>query len=174
MNHESSDQELLESLKKGCQDSFKILYSRHFQKLFSYAMALVKEQQIAEDVLQELFIGLWEKREVLMIENLGAYLKMALRNKIINIYKRNRYVDLDDAVIASFSSPDGVEDRLVENDLEKEFNIILDKLPQRCRNVFYLSRIKMYKNTEIAEELNISIRTVETHISNALQHFKIT
>lgn len=172
MYYESSDQELLENLKKECRDSFQILYSRYFRKLFAYAMALVKDQQIAEDLLQELFVGLWEKREVLVIENLGAYLKTALKNKIINIYKRNKYVDLDEDIIASFSSPDSIEDKLQENDLEKEFHSTLNRLPQRCRNVFYLSRIKMYQNKEIAEELNISVRTVETHISNALQHFK--
>ena len=142
--------------------------------MFAYAIALLNDEQLAEDVLQELFIGLWEKRTGLKIENPSAYLKKALRNKIINIYRRNKYVDLDEDTIASFPSSDSVEDSLEESDLEKEFQSILNQLPQRCRNVFYLSRIKMYKNKEIAEELNISIRTVETHISNALQHFKTT
>lgn len=171
MNNELSDQKLLEGLQKGCQDSFKVIYGRNFQKLFTYAMALTGDQQITEDLLQELFIGLWEKREVLYIENLGAYLKMALRNKIINNYKRNKYVDLDEDIIASFPSSPSI-DALEESDLEREFQSIFNKLPHRCRNVFYLSRIKMYKNREIAEELNISIRTVETHISHALRHFK--
>ncbi len=172
MNNESSDQELLEGLKKGCQDSFKTIYGRNFQKLYAYAMGLTRDPQMTEDLLQELFIGLWQKRESLTIENLGAYLKMALRNKIINSYKRNKYVDLDEELIATFPSADNIEDRFLGDDLEREFESILNKLPQRCRNVFYLSRIKMYRNKEIAEELNISIRTVETHISHALRHFK--
>lgn len=166
-----TDQELLEELQNGNQQSFKIIYDKYFKTLYRYTIALTNDGLVAEDLIQELFIGLWEHREHQQIQNLNAYLKRAIKNKIINLYKRNKYVDLDDNVICMVS-PDRAEDTVEENYLENEYKLILNKLPKRCRDVFYLSRIKMYKNNEIAEELNISIRTVESHMNTALHFFK--
>ncbi|PKA98793.1 RNA polymerase sigma-70 factor (ECF subfamily) [Flavobacteriaceae bacterium MAR_2009_75] len=172
MSYQLSDEQLLDKMKLGDQESFRLIYNRYFEDLYKYTLGLVKDRQIAEDLIQELFIGLWEKKDKIDISNLKAYFTTALRHKVINVYRNNKYVDLDDQLVASLPSPNSVDDKLKENDLEIEFKSILNKLPNKCRNVFYLSRIKRYKNREIAEELDISIRTVEAHISNALQHFK--
>ncbi|MBU3026339.1 RNA polymerase sigma factor [Zobellia galactanivorans] len=173
MSDHLSDKELLDKVRLGDQESFRQVYDRYFIDLYGYTSALLQDRQLAEDLIQELFIHLWEKKSTIEIVHLKAYLTTALRRKIINVYRNNKYVDLDETIIATLPSPNGIDDKLRENDLEQEFKTTLNKLPKKCRNVFYLSRIKMYKNREIAEELDISIRTVEAHISNALRHFKV-
>ncbi|MBC6999417.1 RNA polymerase sigma-70 factor [Cytophaga sp. FL35] len=173
MNFQLSDSVLLSRVKGGCKESFRILYDRYFDFLYQYSFTLLKDTQQSQDLIQELFVQLWEKKGYLEITNLKSYLTAALRNKVINTYRNNKYVDLDEELISQLVSPIIGDEQLEENDLEMEFNRILNNLPRKCRNVFYLSRIKNYRNKEIAEELDISIRTVETHISNALQYFKV-
>ncbi|CAM3357320.1 RNA polymerase sigma factor [Zobellia roscoffensis] len=173
MNNQISDKELFDKVKSGDQESFRQVYNRYFNDLYRHTFILLKDRQLAEDLIQELFIKLWERKATIEIHNLKGYLTTALRHKVINAYRNNKYVELDETIIATLPSPHTVDKKLRENDLEFEFKKVLQKLPKKCRNVFYLSRIKMYKNREIAEELDISIRTVETHISNALRHFKV-
>ena len=173
MNSQISDRQLIDGIKRGDDVSFQMVYNKYFDRLYRYSQAMITDGQLSEDIIQELFTTLWMKRSHLNIENLEAYLTTALRHKIINVYRNNRYVDLDETIIEALPGVNEIEEKQKENDLESEFKSLLSRLPRKCRNVFYLSRIKNYRNKEIAEELDISIRTVETHISNALQYFKV-
>ncbi|AYN66693.1 RNA polymerase sigma-70 factor [Euzebyella marina] len=173
MNSQISDRQLIDGIKRGDNVSFQMVYNKYFDRLYRYSQAMITDGQLSEDIIQELFTTLWMKRSHLNIVNLEAYLVTALRHKIINVYRNNRYVDLDETIIEALPGVNEIEEKQKETDLESEFKNLLSRLPRKCRNVFYLSRIKNYRNKEIAEELDISIRTVETHISNALQYFKV-
>jgi RNA polymerase sigma-70 factor (ECF subfamily) len=168
-----SDEILFKSLKCGNDTALKLIYDRYWKRLYTYANKILEDTFVCEDIIQEIFISLWDRALTTDIQNLEAYLFRALKYKIANRLRDGKFSSFQERVIKEIPDQDSVESTVEYQDLEKQVIEVLDKLPKKCRNVFYLSRIQDYNNQEIADELNISIRTVETHISNGLKHFRI-
>ncbi|WP_236958766.1 RNA polymerase sigma factor [Joostella atrarenae] len=168
-----SDEVLFKSLKDGNDIALKLIYDRYWKKMYLYAYNILEDSFICEDIIQEIFISFWEKAPKIDIQNIKAYLFQALKYKIANTFRDRKYSAFQEKIIAEIPSENNIKDILDYQDLEKQVKETLEKLPKKCRNVFYLSKIENYNNQEIAKELNISIRTVETHISNGLKHFRV-
>lgn len=150
-------------------DAFTEIYNRYWKKLFTVAANKVFELEEAREIVQNVFISLWDRRNVLQIEgSLSAYLAMSVKYRVINAldarFTRKKYLD---SLVKDKDFDDSTREWLEFMDLESRLSVLIAALPEKCRLVFELSRQKGYSNKEIAAELNISEKTVEAHLSKA-------
>jgi len=170
-----TDQELINSLQKGNEQAMDVLFRRHYSFICRTVYRILKDNNLAEDIAQEVFFGIWKKREQLNIStSVQAYLKRAAINKSLN-FIRDQKVKFDDEekmpVLTSRQS--STQQQLEADDLQKMIDQAIDALPEKCRLVFTLSRFEEMTYQEIATELNISIKTVENQISKALKYLRV-
>lgn len=172
------EKDLLQKIKQGDDNAFRYVFDQHYGLLCSIASEFIKDDFIAETIVGDVILYLWEKRETIEIQSsLRAYLIRAVRNKCLN-YQQLQYVvketrhpeqidllDSNGTLIISDSHPLGL---LLEKELENEIEKSINALSDECRQVFELSRFEQMRYDEIAEELNISVNTVKYHIKNAL------
>ncbi|KAB5491438.1 RNA polymerase sigma factor [Flagellimonas hadalis] len=164
---------LLEALKNRQEKALETIFDRYWKRLYIYAHSLTGDHQIAEDLVQEIFISLWEKSATTSIEQIEAYLFRGVKYRAINHLKLEQRKVSAEEELKLRPIKEGTEEHMDYLESSELFQKTMEKLPNRCRRVFYLSRVQGYNNREIAQEMNISIRTVETHISNALSLFRI-
>ena len=169
---------------KGETTFFTTLFNRYKEPFILFANSYVRDIHIAEDLYMEAMIEFWEKRHKIDKDlNAPAYILTAIKNKALN-HLRHTYIknDVESNIhsqsqrelnlrIASLNDCNPSE--LFADDIKQIVRDAFKQLPKQTRHIFYLSRIKHKKNTEIAEELNISVKTVEFHISKALKVFSI-
>jgi RNA polymerase sigma-70 factor (ECF subfamily) len=163
---------------------FESVYCAYFSKMKHFAKVYVLSEEEAENMVQDVFFELWEKREVLsMPVNLIAYLFTSLKNKCLN-YLRHQLITRETAdhireehrlaMQMSFNSLEVFEqDLLSGQNIETLLTRALDSLPERCREIFILSKFEGKKQKEIATMLNISTNTVETQMSIAYRKLRI-
>ncbi len=168
-----ADKELFELLKtKHAQTAFDELYARYWEKLFSFALKIANDQQIAEDIIQEIFVMLWEKKEQLSVEHISSYLHQSVKFQVAKNIRKIKLTDKQEEIIENIAFERSSEDLLVLNELHSQIDASIGQLPPRCQEIFKLSRFESLSNQEIAQKLKISVRTVETQISIALRHLK--
>jgi len=160
-NNDTADEELVEAIKENDHDAFKILYYRYFQKLIRFALYRLHSIETARDLVQELFFKVWTGRERLNPQkSIKAYLYKSLNNLIINHLKLSStqtslLSDLDESKIKA------------EEKQEYKIDIknAIERLPEKLKTVFILSRVEGYKYSEIAEICNISVKAVEKRMT---------
>lgn len=155
--------------KAGLEELFRKLYSR----LRNYANVIINSRQDAEDVVQEVFVKLWMNRHELdESKSIETFLFVCTRNSCLNWLKHKRtesaYARIMELVYTRQNSASTPHELLIADDIENAFYQALDDLPVECRKIFELSRFQGLKYQEIATQLNISIKTVETQMSRAL------
>jgi RNA polymerase sigma-70 factor (ECF subfamily) len=162
------------------QDSFKALFQQYYGPLCRLAYPLVHHQEVAEDVVQDVFLTLWEKRFRIVIQSsVKAYLYKACVNASLNYLKKQRSGAARRLVRVP---PDELETRLethnqTEEDihyraLDEELMKAIDRLPPRCKTAFLLSRLQEMSYREIAEVMEISVKGVEYQMSIALEKLR--
>lgn len=143
-----------------------------------FANKFIGDIQVSRDLVQDAFFALWEKADKLDIkQSPKAYLYQAVKNSCLN-YNRHIFIKQSaEAEIQSkiselerqvYKSTDSPYFSLIEQELEEKINEVIESMPEKCREVFKLSRFEHLKNREIAERLDISVKAVEKHISKAL------
>ncbi len=153
------------------KQQFENLFRTHFQHLVNFAAQYVIEQTIAEDICQKVFLTLWEKRTTIdPNQSIKSYLFTAVRNKCLNHIRdhkkfRSQVLDLD---CGEYDLEEPVPEE-ADDALAAQVKNALEQLPQKCRQVFELSKFQNLKYKEIAEELDISVKTVEAHMGKALK-----
>ena len=152
---------------------FEMLFKERFASLCNYANKLLLDRSSAEDAVQQVFSKLWEKRSQITIDtSIKSYLYRATYNTCMNEIKRNQKLHV-------LGSEDQVYDmqqadvRTRVNDLEKHVNLGLEQLPEKCRAIFVMSRYERMKYKEIADLLEISIKTVENQMGKALKMMRV-
>ncbi|UGU17463.1 RNA polymerase sigma-70 factor [Sinomicrobium kalidii] len=168
-----SDTELLAQLRSGNRVAFEEIFNRYWNRLFAYAYKIYEDEALCEDMVQEIFIRLWERSGELSVSNLEGYLFRAVKYKLANSIRDLKFTVQHTDVLSGLPAMPAVNGQMEYQELEKEVFVLVDQLPHRCKQVFRLSRVDSLTNTEIAEKLDISVRTVETHISNALKYLKV-
>ncbi len=152
--------------------AFEQLFKTHFKALHAYANVTLRDEEQAEEIVQSVFIKLWEKRELLHIDtSVKAYLYRSVHNECLNHIKHIK-VKAKYEEHATYTSPGHTESaaKLLElKELEGHIHQALSELPQQCRIIFQMSRFEELKYKEIAEQLNISIKTVENQMGKALK-----
>lgn len=154
--------------------AFNELFGRNWKSLLSSAMKVVNDELASEDIVQELFIDLWNRRKDLEVTNLKGYLHTAIRYQTAKLVSRTKFTASHEVALQSIETylhPERITDL---NDLEEQINGCLKGLTPRIREIFVQSRFEHLSNKEIAERNGISIRTVENHISAALSELKLT
>ncbi len=165
------DAKLLDLLRLDDREAFEILYNKYSSKLFHAAYNLFRDSDVCEDLVQELFIDLWTKRHQLNIASLEAYLKVAIRHRVI-YYIRTKKATLDLEVVDELIEKYTADSKLLQNDISQLLETNVAQLPEKCRQIFTLSRKEYLSNKEIASRLNISIKTVENQMTIALRYLR--
>jgi len=151
---------------------FEQLFKKHFRELHAYSFSLLKDWDVAEEIVQSLFLKLWEKNEWSHIQtSIKSYLYKSVYHESLN-YIRRQKVQLKYQTSTAYAMKNDTDDaagKLKMSELEHHLNNALGKLPEKCRAIFQLSRFQELKYQEIANQLDISIKTVETHMGKALR-----
>ena len=167
----ATDQELVALLAQDNREAFTELYQRYWDKIFAVAIHRLGDVQEAEEVVQEIFLSLWARRNNLQLtHSLHTYLSVAVKYKVINHLARQhrRQLRLDELTNAAPPAPNSIAEWLNEKELRIQLEKGIANLPEKCRIVFLLSREENKTYAEIAAALNISQKTVEAHMSKAL------
>lgn len=167
-----TDQQLCVLLHAGDKKAFDILYDRYWKRLFVYAYKIFEDQLICEDIVQEVFVRLWERAPHVKIVELENYLLRATKYQALNAIRDLKRTTPYEEILPHL--PDELAVDLIYEGQET-FQIInrsVEGLPEKCQEIFLLSREKELTNKEIASKLNISVRTVEAHLYKALKIIK--
>jgi len=173
--------ELFDQFKSGDQKALEVLFSIYFPRLNDFAGKLIKDDGISQDIVQEVFVKVWEKRDDIESINFEAFLFRLVRNRCIDYIKHLKVVTnrMQEIQISSKYEElyriDFIGNEpylLIEKELNTKIEKTIQSLPDRCREIFLLSRMNGMKNREIAEKLNINIKNVERHLNRALQSFR--
>ncbi len=166
--------------KTGDEKAFEALFHRTFARLHDFAVKITRDDAIAEDILQDAFVKLWNKKDQIDNSNIEAYLFRLVRNQCLDYIRFVRVISEKNIHLESISRYeelyriDFIRDEpylLICEELKLEIEKTIDALPDRCREVFILSRVEGLKNREIAEKLQINIKNVERHLQRALKTF---
>lgn len=181
MEEQISNRDLLERIKQNEEAAFEKLFRTYFNRLFGFAKKILQDEGLAQDIVQEVYIKFWEKRHEIRPINLEAYLFRLVRNQCISHIRHLKVIDNTKRDFSAIKNSeelyriDFVRDEpyvIIEKELEQEIEKVINTLPDRCREVFTLSRVKGLKNREIAEELGMNVKNVEKHITKALTVFR--
>jgi RNA polymerase sigma-70 factor (ECF subfamily) len=161
----------------GDEQAFELLYRRYFVRLCAFANKFLSCPQSSEEVVQDIFLKLWENRSMLRSEESGkAFLFQAVHNKSLNLLAHEKVVNrYSEMIKAVYSQPEefDVHESLMAKELNISIQSIINELAPECKRIFLMSRAEGKKHQEIAEELHISIKTVETQINRALKKLRI-
>ena len=157
------------------ESAFELLFRSHFREMCLISVRYVRDMEVSREIVQEAFMSLWEKRNTIdPSKPVKAYVATTVRNKSLNYLRDNKKFDgrlpghenLIPEETAELSDP------LVAQEIRQKIKTATDLLPEKCREIFLMNRNQQLKYQEIAEKLGISVKTVETQMSKALQHMR--
>lgn len=163
---------LIEGLTEGNEKIYDYIFSHYYSGLVAFAVNKGITKDVAEDLVQEFFLKLWINRSKNKInDNLKNYLFVAIKNACYDYFRREKQKDktLQSLPLEELKVADKPEEWLTESELKVQLDKALEKLPEKCRKIFIMSRFDGLKPDEIAQLEGISKRTVETHIGKALK-----
>ena len=165
-----SDTEILAIFKEDGSKGIELIFKQYYEVMCRTALRITKERSLAEDIVQEVFYELFRKRETVQITSLGGYLKRSVYNRSLNKIKSNKdLVDSDDLNVELSDNSINSQQTLEFKELEDYLNEVIDRLPEKCRLVFVLNRFEQLSYKEVAQKLDISVKTVENQMSKALR-----
>lgn len=172
-NVDISEQQWLAALREGDEGALQRIFDRHYPKLISDIYRILPDEDTCQDLAQEVFVDLWRKRFELDIHtSLRAYLHRAAVNRALNYLKTSRRFVFDEpehlARTADSSARD-ISSKMEQETLEEALHAAIETLPEKCRVVFSLSRFEQLSHREIAEQLGISMKTIENQITKAMK-----
>jgi RNA polymerase sigma-70 factor, ECF subfamily len=156
--------------------AFEQLFTTHFKRLYAYALTIVKEEMTAEEMVQNVFFKIWEKKGKVDIQtSVTAYLYRSVYNESLNYLKHKKVKSAyqSHTVYQNRNQSDNAASRLQLSELQQKLDIALSELPEQCRTIFQMSRFEELKYQEIADKLGISIKTVENQMGKALKILRV-
>ena len=166
------EKDLVDGVIRGDQTAFEILFRYYYPGLTVYARQFVSDAALAEEIVQDFFVRFWDKHQsVKPTESIKSFFFSSVKNSSLNILKHQKIELKYIQKMKELSENNLMYDPnlYIASELQEKIRNAVDLLPDRCREIFVLSRIKGFSNDEIAQQLDISKRTVETQISNALK-----
>jgi RNA polymerase sigma-70 factor (ECF subfamily) len=167
---------LIHQINTGNELAFEKVFKQYFKSLQNYAYTILKDLDVAEEMVQNVFLKIWEKREKLPTDAVvSSYLYKSVYHESLN-YLRHEKVKISHQQQTLYSmkeETDNASDRIKLKQLEEHLQKALNDLPQQCRTIFQMSRFDELRYREIADELGISIKTVENHMGKALRLLRL-
>ncbi|SMO41501.1 RNA polymerase sigma-70 factor, ECF subfamily [Saccharicrinis carchari] len=171
-----SDRIILDKLSGDDESAFEDIFKLYYHQLVVFAFKMVNDLDQARDLVQDVIVNFYEKRDSIQIHtSLKAHLYQSVRNRCLNHLKREKLIRNHHSTIFEEQKDkhQSFRDLLEETELENKLFNVLNSLPKQCQRIFEMSRFDGKSNADIAQELNISKRTVETQISNALKKLRL-
>jgi len=170
-----SDQELICLLNKGNEIAYEEIYDRYWPILYQSAYNILRDRSACMDILQEIFVWLWEHKEDLHISNPKSYLISAVKYKVANFFRKNKvrntlFTELETIDLNGLAFYD---DSMEVKELKEIIAQFTMQLPDKARQIFHLSRAEQLTNKEIAKRLGISEKTVENQMTTNLKKLKL-
>lgn len=172
-----SDAILLNLIKAGDLDSFNILFERYWEKLYATVFSVCPDNEVCSEIVHDIFLNLWLKRDKLEIEYFKGYITASARYQVyrhLKNVKRKSIEYREDLDFGNLVAVNEGESNIRYRELERKVEEELEELPSRCREIFTLSRMEQLTNDEIAARLDISKRTVENQLTYALRHLRLS
>jgi RNA polymerase sigma-70 factor (ECF subfamily) len=174
-----SEDNTFNEIKNGNVEAFKLFFESIYHELYFYCRKFILNPNDAKDLLQDVFLRLWENRsEVDIYVSLKSYVFRSVHNECINYLKRKTPEFVPDGIsdISDYNntinSVDNPYSDVLVHEIERTINESVEQLPEQCKTIFMMSRFEGMPNKEIAEKMQISVRTVETQIYRALKILK--
>jgi len=171
-----NEKDLIVRLKAGDQTAFELLFHFYYPGLVMYSVQFTTDRMEAEEIVQDFFVRFWQKhQQILLTDSLKSYLFLSVKNGCLNYLKHKKVEEKYIRQMAELSNRHLAydPDLYLASELQEKVKNVIDLLPEKCREIFIMSRIQGLKNEEIATNLNLSKRTVETQISKALKVLRI-
>lgn len=168
-----TDQSLVESIKNSNQGVFELVFNFYYSGLVVFADQIIKDTTISEDIVQSVFMKLWETRETIDIRSFRSYFIQCVKNRCIDHLRSQQVKNKFDNRVPESDHLVMDEDLWTKTELSELIEQSVESLPPRCREIFRMSRYENLKIAEIADQLKISKRTVETQISKALKILRV-
>ena len=167
----------IKPLSADSEKEFEQLFKEHFKSLYAYAFTIPKNEAIAEETVQNVFYKVWEKKVPENIQtSLKAYLYKAVYHESLNYLKHQKIKARYQVHVmhqTNQHNDQGASRKILVKELEEKLRVAMNALPQQCRTIFQLSRFEGLKYQEIADQLGISVKTVENQMGKALQRMRI-
>ncbi len=172
--NQADDKELYLKLKEGNEQAFQILFKKYYSAMCHFARQFLNDSELAEETVQDMFVKIWEKRESLNIEtSVKHYFFRSVRNHCLNQIQHEKIKkQYAKVVLESANHEISPEQYFIEVDLVKRIEASIEALPPKRKEIFRLSREQGMKYKDIAETLNISVKTVEAQMGLALKHLR--
>jgi RNA polymerase sigma-70 factor (ECF subfamily) len=159
------------------EDLFEQVFRSHFKRLHAYACTIMREVGPAEEIVQNVFLKLWEKKaEITIRENASAYLYRAVHNESLNYLRHQKVRSAYQSYAMRQHKQTEQEkpaEKVIMGELEKKLETALRELPEQCRTIFQLSRFEDLKYKEIADKLGLSVKTIENQMGKALKLLRL-
>ncbi len=166
------DNSPLQQIKINDRASLEKIYNQYWSKLYIYAFNILREREICEDIVQEIFIDLWAKRHKVKIYDLNSYLYQAVKYQVFNHFRKSKYKKQLLMKLNLINSEYKIDDLFEKKELKAHINKAISRLPKQRRIIFQMSRYEGLSNKEISENLNISLQTVKNQISASLKFIR--
>ncbi len=156
--------------------AFEQAFKTHFKALHSYAFTIVKDDMAAEEIVQNIFLKIWERKQDLVLDSsVRAYLYKAVHNESLNVLKHKKIKTAYQVhtLHQMKNETDNAAKKLLTGELEGKIRKALNELPEQCRTIFQLSRFEELKYQEIANHLGLSVKTIENQMGKALKLLRI-
>lgn len=162
---------LFDDISKGNEEAFNKAFDLYYSRLCFFADKMLRDFDLSRSVVQQVFVDLWIKREKLQIDSLQSYLYQSVRNASLDVLKHKK---AESKYLSTLEKEESgqINDLIEEAELADRINKAIQKLPEKCREIFLLCRFEELKYAEIAARLNISVKTVEMQISIALKKLR--
>lgn len=172
-NHDGDDHQLLLDIKSGNHAAFKKFFDQHNQILYHFLLKKGLAKEAAEDLVQQAFVSIWEKRNQIDEEkSLKAYLFKIAYTRMLNLFRDTKKFDENVSDFEAFEKSEGDENPLDQKELNKLIEISIAQLPEKRQEVFRLCFLENFTYKEAADHLEVSVKTIENHMGLALKDLR--
>jgi RNA polymerase sigma-70 factor, ECF subfamily len=169
-----TDLELIERVQKGDEKAFEMLFRTYYNSLCLFVHKILKDKEVSEEIVQDIFYYVWEKRESLELSiSVKSYLFKSVYNNSLKYIRHQKIVKNYESKVEKADQPFELQDNNAEiGEIMHIIKFTLDQVPDRTREIFELNRNEGLKYQEISDKLQISIKTVEAHMTSILKLFR--
>jgi len=171
----NTDQDLLEAIRKNDEKAFNELFNRYWRKVHAMAYSRVRSKEVTEEIVQDLFASLWDKRAAHSIKNLHSYLFQAVKFKVLNYLEsrivQEKYWDYYKNFVPQ--KENATQIAVEYDDLMEAIEQGMEHLPEKSKNVFRLHRMEGWSIPEIASRLNLSEKAIQYHLTQSVKKLRV-